>query len=179
MKRTNYIIFAVIAFVLTLGSCNSGNQSGQTDVLDNDSTELKKRIDSAQLLTYTDKTYDVTIPYPDFFDASDTTEAGTAHICYPSFRDKEIILTMFVEPNIEGWNIKEAVEQLSDSANICLAEGKDFFIMEGKVDKKGHGLFLEKCYLLDDNWIDYTVYYRADHKNAVGRLIDMVKEWEP
>ena len=179
MKRSNYIILALIAFVLTLESCNSGNQSGQMEVLDNDSPELKKKIDSARMLTYTDKTYDVTIPYPGFFDASDTTEAGSAHICYPSINDRKIALVMFVEPNIEGWNIKEAVEHLSDSANVCLVEEKDFFIMEGKLDKKGHSLFLEKCYLMDDKWIDYTVYYRAEHKNAVGRLLDMVKEWKP
>ena len=143
-----------------------------------DVQQLKRQIDSVKIITYLDKTYNVIISYPDIFVATDTTP-GTARFRFPNDSVNEIALTMFVEPNIEGWNIKEAVQHLSDSLNTCIEEGKNYFIMTGKFSDNPSALFIEKCFLIDGNWIDYTLYYVSYYEEATERLADLVKKWEP
>ena len=140
--------------------------------------KLKHQIDTTKMITYLDKAYNVRISYPELFVATDTTP-GTARFRFPNDSVNEIALTMLVEPNIEGWNIKEAVQNLSDSLNVCIEEGKDYFIMTGKFSDNPCALFLEKCFLIDDNWIDYTLYYASDYEEAIERLANLVKEWKP
>jgi hypothetical protein len=141
--------------------------------------QLKQRIESAKMKTYWDADYNVEVCYPDFFVVCDTAKLGTARFYYPSEQEQEISLKMFVEPNVEGWNIHEAVEHLSDPQNICQEEGDDYFIMTGQISKEPGALFIEKCYLVNGMWIDFTLYYLAEDEIAIGRLKDMVKNWTP
>lgn len=166
-----------LLIIVACGPKPKTDQKAEEEI-DSVALELKNKIDSATLYTYTDKAYNVSVSYPDFFDASDTLEAGTARICYPNTTDKTIALVMFVEPNVEGWNIHEAVEQLTDEYTECLEETDDYYILSGcKPDKSF--CYLEKCYIQNDKWIDFTIYYLSRYKESVGRLLDVVKNWKP
>lgn len=171
MKR---IVFVVVVLI-TLTSCNK-HSTTKVDITPK-TISLKDRINSAQEKTYHDKVYNVTVPYLDIFD-SDTTEAGTARFEY-RFEKAYIRLVMFVEPNMEGWNIKEAVHNLSVGSERCLKETDKFFIMTGEMSESPGYSFVEKCFLIADKWIDFTIYYPTDKADDVERFIDMVKKWNP
>ena len=78
--------------------------------------ELKQMIDSASIKVYKEKRYGVLAPYPDFFEVDTTSSPSTGRFNYPFIADDSINLStgigivMFVEENIEKWNIKEAVQ---------------------------------------------------------------------
>lgn len=143
--------------------------------------ELKSKMDTAKILTFVDKTYNVSVPYPGFFEVFDTSRAGTAKFCYPNIMERKITLTMFVEPNVEGWTIKDAVEHLSDSTTTCMDSNEYFFIMFGKENGDEPGYYVEKCFLVNDYWIDYTLFYRPMYAEMDGmeKLMAMVMKWEP
>ena len=61
---------------------------------------------------------------------------------------RKMTLTMFVEPNVEGWTIKDAVEHLSDSTTICLDSNESFFILYSKGENDSRGCYVEKCFLV-------------------------------
>lgn len=135
---------------------------------------LSAKIDSAKMKTYVDRRYGVKVPYPDFF-VADTSESGTARFTYlDTSQQIEVRMVMFVEPNVEGWSIKEAAEELSDSVTVCRNIGDDYFIMHGRAEGFH---YVEKCFLADGNWIDYAVYFR--NLDEVERLINIVHEWRP
>lgn len=140
---------------------------------------FEQRLKSADIRTYMDKDYNIEVSYPAFFAVCDTSEDGTARFYYPNEHIRNISLIMFVEPNIEGWTIHEAIGHLADSLNICKEEGTDYYIMEGRVNNDVRAQFYEKCYLLDGMWVNYTLYYAIEYKSAIGRLFDIVKEWSP
>ena len=178
MNRNILIYSAILFSMLSCGRPNMAyNQQGVE--MKSEPYELKQRIDSAVMKTYRDADYHVEISYPDFFAVCDTTEDGTARFYYPSNQEQRIALKMFVEPNVEGWNIHEAIKNLSNSNNVCQEEGEDYYIMSGQLDQDPRARFFEKCYLINGMWINYTVYYLAEDKDAIGRLIDTVKEWNP
>lgn len=190
MKK-KIIFIGVVSLLILIASCNQRQTKTATMSQDTESAlkeegssesgvmKLKVRIDSAKMIEYTDKTYNVTVFYPDFFQDSDTTENGTARFNYPDDINREISLIMFVEPNVDGWSVKEAVKHLSDSLNHCVKEGDNYFIMSGQLDGSAQFLFLEKCFLIDNKWVDYTLYYHSQHKEAIGRLVDLLMAWEP
>ena len=124
------IVFVIWAFGMVFWDRNKTEPS--IALIDLQDGDLKSQMDTAKILTYVDKTCNVSVPYPSFFEVSDTSEAGTARFCYPNIMDRKITLTMFVETNVEGWSIKDAVEHLSDSTTTCLDSNKYFFIMVGK-----------------------------------------------
>lgn len=139
---------------------------------------LEQWLKSAEWKTYVDKTYQVEVEYPDFFE-TDTVEAGTARfICFDG-ENKIVQISMFVEPNVEGRTIEEAAKELCDSFSTCLEVGKDYYIMEGCLKDAPNYLFLEKCYLIGDNWYNLTVYYHVKYKDAIGRIQESVKGWNP
>ena len=168
------IIPIIAIFLLMLVSCQ---QSGKVSVQDT-KLQLKERLDSAEWNTFVDKTYQVGVIYPDFFKA-DTTEAGTARFYYLDGNEKAVCLTMFVEPNVEGWNIERATLELTDSCSTCLEKGKDYFIMEGTFKEDPNCLFFEKCYLIGDKWVDLAVYYRVRYRDDIGKLFEIIKCWNP
>ena len=171
MKKFFFIVLVLLC--LGWGVSFLFNRENESEIV---SETFRDSIDCAQMLTYTDKTFHVTVSYPDFFDASDTTKPGTARFYYPNKKDRKVTLTMFIEPNKEGWNIKEAVNHLSDSATICMEYDSNFFTMFGKME---FGSYIEKCYLVNDVWIDYAVYYDKEHEEDVGRLMEMIMKWNP
>ena len=146
---------------------------------ENERFRFEQRLNSAEIRTYLDKDYNIEVSYPAFFAVCDTSEDGTARFYYPNEHRRKISLVMFVEPNIEGWNIHEAIEHLADSLNICKEETEDYYLMEGGISNDSRAQFYEKCYLIDDMWINYTLYYPVEDKSAIGRLFDLVKEWSP
>ena len=182
MKKTSWL--SCIVIVCCIASCFINTDRYKCSWISPENVrfravqQLKRQIGSAKMITYLDQAYNVRISYPDFFVVTDTTP-GTARFRFPNDSVNEIALTMFVEPNIEGWNIKEAVLHLTDSLNTCIEEGKDYFIMTGEFSDNPRALFLEKCFLIDGNWIDYTLYYVSYYDEAIERLANLVKEWEP
>lgn len=146
---------------------------------DSHADSLREQISSAIMVDYYDKTFDVRIAYPDIFTEFDTLEAGTARFFYPSKESKEISLFMFVEPNVEKWSIKDAIFNISDSTTECLMEGENFYILTGELGNSPHVMYIEKCYLVGNNWIDLTLYYIPKYKDAVERIVELVKNWNP
>lgn len=181
MKKFAIGIGLLIVVGIIIGSMSTLREDFTTRVevsaIDN-IIQIQHRIDSAKMKTYTDRVYGVNVQYPAFFNVMDTMEAGSARFSYP---DKEIgiRLSMFVEPNVDGWTVKEAVKHLTDSMTFCVKEGKDFFILEGTITQESSGAYLEKCFLLGDKWIDYTLFYGAEYENALERLKEMIREWHP
>ena len=177
----NRNLYFFILLTLSLISCGRPNKVYNQQGIETrrETQRLKQRIDSSEMKSYWDADYHVEVYYPDFFVVCDTAEEGTARIYYPSKQEQRIALMMFVEPNVEGWIIHEAIKNLSNSNNVCQEEGEDYYIMSGQLDQDPRARFFEKCYLINGMWINYTVYYLAEDKDAIGRLIDTVKEWNP
>ena len=168
------IIPILVLLLLTVNSCHrSGNVSVQEV-----EQQLKQRLDSAKWKTFIDKTYQVEVAYPDFFEA-DTAEAGSARFYYQDGKVNAVSITMFVEQNVEGWTIEEAVRELCDSVTTCLEKGQDYYILEGSIKDDSNCLFLEKCYLVGDKWFNLTIYYRTQYKDVIGKLLESVKSWNP
>jgi hypothetical protein len=149
-----------------------------SNLLFNREDNVKEKLESPKMLTYIDKTYGVKVQYPDFFDASDTTEPGTARFHYINGNRRDISLVMFVEPNIKCWNIADAISNLSDSTTICMESTEDYYIMLGKLDN-GRGSYVEKCFLIDNTWVNYTLYYKPQYEEMMGKLKEMIMKWEP
>ena len=170
------LILIVLFCVLTYLSIS--NTSTKNVALSNATQQLKQRIDSAKMISYVDKAFNVQISYPDFFAVCDTFP-GTARFSYLNDSVNDIKMVLFVEPNVEGWDIAEAVGHLSDSVNVCMSQGDDYFIMSGRLSESPSVLFLEKCFLIDGNWVDYTIYYNSSHEKVTGRLLDTVIKWNP
>ena len=181
MKKFAIGIGLLIVVAIIIGSMSTRREDFTTrfEVGTKDNIiQIKHRIDTTEMKTYTDKVYGVKVQYPAFFNVLDTMEAGTARFSYP---DKEIgvRLSMFAEPNVEGWTVKEAVKHLTDSLTFCVKEGKDFFILKGTIGQESSGAYLEKCFLSGDNWIDYTLFYGTEYENAIERLKEMIRKWHP
>ena len=77
--------------------------------------------------------------------------------------------------------IKDAVEHLSDSTTICMDSDENFFIMYGKENGGNRSCYMEKCFLVNDYWLDYTLFYRPEYegKDGMERLMALVMKWEP
>lgn len=142
-------------------------------------TLLRKRINSAQMIEYYDRKSGSKLFFPDFFVITDTKEDSTVCFHYPDEPHKELMFEFFVTPNVDRWSIQDAISELTDSVTECIMEDKDFFILSGEFDASYHIMFIEKCYLIDDEWFDFTFYYLPKHKPAVDRLIKLIKEWNP
>ena len=140
--------------------------------------ELKKKMEKGEMKTYIDTTYNVAVPYPDFFEVA-TLEPGTARFFYRVGDEKAVAIVMFVEPNIEGWTIQEAAVNLSDSANFCIGVGENFFLMSSTKYVDPDHPFFEKCFLIDGNWIDYAVYFQSDYLDAIYPLLYTLLDWKP
>jgi hypothetical protein len=180
-------LFLVILVIIGIGCliCCPNKSVDETSMVEEspskEEQDLKSPMDTAKILTYVDKTYNVRVPYPSYFVATDTSEAGTARFCYPGNLVRKMTLTMFVEPNVEGWTIKDAVEHLSDSTTICMDSNESFFIMYGKGENDSRDCYVEKCFLVNDYWIDYTLFYRpeCEERDGMEKLMAMVMKWEP
>lgn len=169
MKKLFYICIAIMLLYLIFSFCHLIYMNYQPQ-----DSQVKERIENAKMKTYVDKRYGVRVPYPDFF-VADTSKAGTARFTYyDKSQQMKVRLAMFVVPNVEGWSIKEAAEELCDSVSVCQTVGKDYYIMYGSAEGFQ---YIEKCFLIDNNWIDYTVYFHDERE--VQRLIDTVLTWTP
>ena len=135
---------------------------------------LKQLVDSAEIKYYIDKKYNVKLFYPDFIHIADTSKAGAACFKYMCLYSK-VYLEQSVDTNLFKTNVEKAVIYLiylTDSTAVCLDRGEDWYLAKGKS-------FLRKSFLIDGNWIEYTLSYTKDCEEVIGRLIDLMKEWEP
>ena len=188
MRRTMFIAIIGMAVVVTmfLSCTNKGSnikseaQEERMDAISKSDAcaELKKKMEKGEMKTYIDTTYNVAVPYPDFFEVA-TLEPGTARFFYRVGDEKAVAIVMFVEPNIEGWNIQEAAVNLSDSANFCIGVGENFFLMSSTKYVDPDHPFFEKCFLIDGNWIDYAVYFQSDYLDAIYPLLYTLLDWKP
>lgn len=175
MKKLFYIVLALFV-VVALGS--QWRTRDWTSAFRNNSEDLRRKIDDARLLTYTLKGCGASIAYPDFFEA-DTVEEDCARFTYKDEKVREVRLVVFVEPNVDSLTIKEAMIALSDTSTIWLEEGSDFFTLAGTLDERPGFSFIEKCFLVDGNWVDYAIFYETKYEWAVRRLTDAVLGWHP
>ena len=181
MKKLSIGVIILLATSIIAGALWRGGASPEYyfAVKDTHVDSLKQQINSATIKDYYDKTFGVGIVYPDIFKEFDTLEAGTARFFYPSKENKELSLFMFVEPNVEKWSIKDAIFNFTDSTTQCLMEGENFYLLTGELGDSPHVMYIEKCYLVGNNWIDLTLYYIPEYKNAVERIVELVKNWNP
>ncbi len=179
MKRfiCYHSIFLVFIYLLVFSNCGG--------YIKNDCTNyyirrhqlylelLKQHMDSAEIKYHYDKKYNVKLFYPDFFYVADTC-AGSA--CFKYFNiEHRISLKMSISSSLVRSDVEKAVNYqiyLSDSSLICTERGDNYYIM------KGIGC-LKKCFLIDSNWIEYTLSYDRESEELIGKLIDLMKEWEP
>ncbi len=135
---------------------------------------LKYRTESADIKYYYDKKYDVNIFYPSSFHIADTSKVGKAHFDYSDI-EFQVSLKLTVDSNILNRDVEKEVVYMIDKSDptvTCLEKGKDYYLVIGNS-------FYKKCFLIDNNWIGYTLSYTKDCEGAIDRLVDLIKEWDP
>lgn len=173
MKKLFYIAVALFV-VVALGSM--WRTRDWTSAFRDNSETLRRKIDGARMVTYTLKGCGASIAYPDFFEA-DTVEDDCARFTFKDDKVREVRLVVFVEPNVDNLSVKEAMIALSDTSTVWLEEGSDFFTLAGTVDERPGFSFIEKCFLVDNKWVDFAIYYETKYEWAVRRLADSVLAW--
>ena len=137
--------------------------------------EMKRYLDITEMRTYIDKKYNVKLFYPAFFDVVDTCGTGSASFNYKLDYSSEVSLKLAVDSNILNRDVEKALDYIidrSDSSTICLDKGNDFYIVKGSS-------FLGKSFLVNNNCIGYTLSYDEDCEEEIGRLITLLKDWNP
>lgn len=137
--------------------------------------EMKRYLDITEMRTYIDKKYNVKLFYPAFFDVVDTCGTGSASFNYKLDYSSEVSLKLAVDSNILNRDVEKALDYIinrSDSSTICLDKGNDFYIVKGSS-------FLGKFFLVNNNWIGYTLSYDEDCEEEIGRLTTLLKDWNP
>ena len=142
--------------------------------------EMKRYLDITEMRTYIDKKYNVKLFYPAFFDVVDTCGTGSASFNYKLDYSSEVSLKLAVDSNILNRDIEKALDYIidqSDSSTICLDRGNDYYIVKGNsfLGKS----FYRKSFLVNNNWIGYTLSYDEDCEEEIGRLTTLLKDWNP
>ena len=142
--------------------------------------EMKRYLDITEMRTYIDKKYNVKLFYPAFFDVVDTCGTGSASFNYKLDYSSEVSLKLAVDSNILNRDIEKALDYIidqSDSSTICLDRGNDYYIVKGNsfLGKS----FYRKTFLVNNNWIGYTLSYDEDCEEEIGRLTTLLKDWNP
>ena len=142
--------------------------------------EMKRYLDITEMRTYIDKKYNVKLFYPAFFDVVDTCGTGSASFNYKLDYSSEVSLKLAVDSNILNRDIEKALDYIidqSDSSTICLDRGNDYYIVKGNsfLGKS----FYRKSFLVNNNWIGYTLSYDEDCEEEIARLITLLKNWNP
>ena len=173
----DWIVLALILYIalwFIIPGCSYDRREAERYEMES----LRYEMDITEMRTYIDKKYNAKIFYPAVFHAEDTCGTGTAHFRYFS-SIFEVSLKLAVDTNIVYRNVEEAVTRRlnnSDSTTICLDRGKDYYLIE---DKGKFNSFLCKSFLIDNHWIGYTLYYDNKCEEIIGRLINLMKEWDP
>ena len=142
--------------------------------------EMKRYLDITEMRTYIDKKYNAQLFYPAFFDVVDTCGTGSASFNYKLDYSSEVSLKLAVDSNILNRDIEKALDYIidqSDSSTICLDRGNDYYIVKGNsfLGKS----FYRKTFLVNNNWIGYTLSYDEDCEEEIGRLTTLLKDWNP
>lgn len=178
MKKLPILIVAVCLFLVSYFSCQ--NQSQKT--LKPYAEVLKEKLDSADMKVFCfNEVPTFEVEYPECF----TVEVDSDYIGSVRFHfdenDVRLTLTHFIEPNTEGWSLREAMDSLSRKDGLNKELGDGFYLLEGTLNMEGKKVgTIEKCFLVEGFWINYTFfYYPATYKTSVMQIIEMIRKWEP
>lgn len=176
MKKWSILIVVVFLFFVAYLSYPSHKTSKPYAVL------LKEKLDSTEISVFCfNETPKFEVEYPECF----TVEVDSEYIGSVRFLFDEgnvrLTLSHFIEPNNEGWSIREAMDSLSRKDGLNKELGDGFYILEGTLNMEGKKVgTIEKCFLVEGFWINYTFfYYPATYKTSVMRIIEMIRKWEP
>lgn len=180
MKKLPILIVTVCFFLVASFSCQNQNQNQQT--LKPYAELLKEKLDSAEMKVFCfneGPTFEV--DYPECFTVEfDSNYIGSVRFSFNE-NDVRLSLTHFIEPNTEGWSLREAMDSLSGEDSLNKELGDGFYMLEGTLNMEGKKVgTIEKCFLVGGYWINYTFfYYPATYKTSVMRIIEMIRKWEP
>ena len=138
---------------------------------------LEDLIDTMNIETYRFEKEVCQVNYPTCFKVS-SEDSNVVRFIMVIDNKTKIGLTCYVEPNVEGWNVKEAPDSLiKDSRKpIFKYVGHDYFVLYE--DNLGDCSF-EKTYLIANKWYSYTLYYHKSLERQVECLMALVLAWHP
>lgn len=172
IKYTSRIVFGLLTLfwgLVGLASCNDNS---------NDPAEiLRQRIESAEMVEYTDTIYGAKLLYPDFFKI-DSVGKCYASFSYSDENIMELNLFYFIFPPRLFDNSKEAVRKLSDSLTTSSKVKGGSFILAQEYEQFPQIKDVSKYYHTRHGWTSYTLTYDKQYEDAVERLIKMVKNWK-
>ena len=164
--------FAIIMIILFTGcyvSC--GNNSNEFAKI------LKQRINSAEMVEYTDTFYGAKLLYPDFFKID---SVGKYYASF-SYSDKNMKdLNLFYEILPPRWieESKEYVRRHTDSLTTFSKVKSSSFIMIQEYKYFPQIKCVFKFYKTQYGWTCYVLTYEKQYEDAVKRLVNMTKEWK-
>ena len=170
MRKLVYIIGGVvlISVLFTLFS-------KKRDVRD----RLEELIDTTNIETYRFEKEACQVNYPTCFKVS-SEDSNVVRFIMVIDNKTKIGLTCYVEPNVERWNVKEAVDSvLSDNRHFTFKYvGNNYYVLYEDIPDNGMCSF-EKTYLIANKWYSYTLYYQKTLEKQVERLMALVLAWHP
>ena len=165
-------LLPIIIVVLLIGCVVSCKDNS------NDPVEiLKQRIESAELVEYTDSLYGAKLLYPDFFKI-DSIGKCYASFSYSDENVRDLNLFYFIYPPRLFDNSKDAVRSLSDTLTTFSKIKKGSFIMTQEYEHFPNIKEVSKFYHTRHGWTSYSLTYDKQYEEAVERLIKTVKDWK-
>ena len=141
---------------------------------------IKKRLDTTTTQTYRFEEEVCQVDYPSCFHVKSKDSSVVRFIMEDENDHVRIGLTCFIEPNVEGWNVNEAVDSvLSDNRHFTFKYvGSNYYVLYEDIPDNGMCSF-EKTYLIANKWYSYTLYYQKTLEKQVERLMELVLAWHP
>ena len=135
--------------------------------------QMNQCIESAEMRTYTDSTYNIHVFYPECFKVV-KKEVGKARF-QAFFHEGSMDFCLKVDSINEGTNnyYNNEYHLYNDSTIKCLARGNDYIVISGP-----H--FIKKLFMVNNLYMEYKFNYSMSHEaKASERLINIIKEWNP
>lgn len=135
--------------------------------------QMNQCIESAEMRTYTDSTYNIHVFYPECFKVV-KKEVGKARF-QAFFHEGSMDFCLKVDSINEGTNnyYNNEYHLSNDSTIKCLARGNDYIVISGP-----H--FIKKLFMVNNLYMEYKFNYSMSHGVEVSeRLINIVKYWNP
>ena len=141
--------------------------------------QFKEKLDIAKLIEYTNPDFPYTVRYPDFFTIlpNSNDEFATTRIEYlDKTQNIRFQMNCFALLNSEGWDVQTACDSVGEDADYKECHD-NYILLEGKL-KFGYRYY-EKLLLYKNYWLSFSLYYPNEYGDAVGRLIQVIKNWDP
>ena len=135
--------------------------------------QMNQCIESAELRTYTDSTYNIHVFYPECFKVV-KKEVGQAKF-HAFFHEGRMDFCLKVDSINEGtsYYYNNEYHLSNDSTVKCLVRGNDYIVISGPY-------FIKKLVKVNNLYVEYKFNYSMSHEAKVSeRLINIVKEWNP